>query len=236
MLIKLIIIQILTFAGLIFLLRYIFSKHLNVAVKRLDALHEENLVKEAQLKEELKRAQEERKAEVERGKEEAAALLESAKKEAMKFRSKMEQDAKAGAERIIAQGELDVKELREKLVKEMEKKSLDLAINMIKTVFTAKNKEDLQSQFIGDIIEEIGRLPKEKFTVTADKAKIISCFPLQTDQRNGLKKVLQEKLGHIITMDEKVDEELISGLIIEMGGLVIDGTLRNRFYKVLRPS
>ncbi len=218
---------------LLFVLRYIFSRNLNVALTRLNSLHEENLVKEAQLTEELKRAQEEREAEIAKGKEAADALIEEAKQEAIKTRLIMEEEARQQSEKIIAQAKEEVKELKEKLNREMQKQSLDLAIRMIEETFNETDKEELQHQFITEIIQEIGKLPKEKFTVTSDKVKVIASYALQDKQRETLKKVLAEKLERNIALEESVDKDLISGLTVEIGGLVIDGTLRNKLSRVI---
>lgn len=233
MLIQLLIIQIITFVALLFLLRYIFSRNLNSALGRLNSLHEENQVKEAQLSDELKRAKEEREAEVARGKAEASDLIEEAKKEASRARIKVEEGAKAQADKIIAQGKREAGDFKEKLNKEMQVRSLDLALKMVEQTFTEENKEDLQRQFITEIIDEIAKLPKDKFTVSTDKVKVVSSYPLQDEQRENLKKVLGKKLGANISLEEKVKKELISGLILEMGGLVVDGTLKNRLHQAI---
>jgi F0F1-type ATP synthase delta subunit len=115
----------------------------------------------------------------------------------------------------------------------MQKQSLDLAVKMIAQTFTDIDKEDLQHQFITEIIDEIAKLPKEKFTVSSDKIKVTASYLLQDKQRENLKKVLAEKLGFSISLEESVDKALISGLTLEIGGLVIDGTLRNKLYRVM---
>lgn len=233
MLIQLLIIQIVTFVVLLVVLRSVFSRNLNTALTRLNSLHEENLVKEAQLAEELKRAQAEREAEVARGQDEANALIEEAKQEAIKARLMMEEEARKQAEKIIAQAKEETKDLKEKLTREIQKHSLDLAVKMIEQTFGDQDKEELQHQFITEIIDEVAKLPKDKFTVSSDKVKVISSYSLLDNQRANLKKVLEEKLGVPISLEEAVNKDLISGLIVEIGGLVIDGTLKNKLYKVM---
>src|SRR3989338_10192896 len=90
MLIQLAIIQVSAFAAIILVLRFVFSRNLNSALGRLNALHEENLVKEDQLSDELKRAREERDAEVKKGRDEAVLVIEEGKKEALGLRMKMD--------------------------------------------------------------------------------------------------------------------------------------------------
>jgi F-type H+-transporting ATPase subunit b len=233
MLIQLLIIQIITFVVLLLVLRSVFSRNLNTALTRLNALNEENLVKEAQLTDELKRAQEERESEVLKGKQAANALIEEAKQEAIKQRLIMEEEARKQSQKIINQAKEEALDLKEKLSRQLEKHSLDLAVKMIEQTFNDLDKEELQHQFITEIIDEIAKLTKDKFTVSSDKVKVTSTYSLQDKQRQNLKRVLEEKLGCAITLEEAIDQALISGLTVEIGGLVIDGTLRNKLYKVM---
>lgn len=233
MLIQLLIINVILFLALVFVLRFLFTRNVNVALNRLNALYDENLRREAQLSEELKRAQEEKEAEIRKGKEEAAALIEEAKKEAIKMRLKLEKEAKNNAQKIIADAKSETEKLKEKLKEDLQNQSLEMALNLIEQTFTEKNKEDLQHQFITEIIEEIAKLSQDKFTVSADKVKVISSYPLEDRQRENLKKILQQRLGFNPVLEETVNKELISGLLLEIGGLVIDGSLRNRLYKAM---
>jgi F0F1-type ATP synthase delta subunit len=233
MLIQLLIIQIVTFLLLIVVLRFLSTRHLNGALNRLNALHEENLVKEAQLTEELKIAHEERIAEVNKGKEEAAFLVEEAKKDGLKIRLKVEEEAKLQAQMIIAEGREELGKFQDKLRQEMENKSVDLAVSLVAQIFAEKNRGYLQHEFANEIINEVSKLEKSRFTVITDRVKVVTSSPLEEAQRDNLKNVLLEKLGVYPVLIEEVDEGLISGLTLEIGGLVIDGSLKNKLSKFM---
>lgn len=197
-------------------------------------LHEENLMKEAQLTEELKRAKEEKDAEITRGKSEAAAIVEEARSDGAKLRHKIEEEAKRQAEKIILQSKEELERVKQKMQGELQNQSFDLAVVLITQVFTEQNKESLQQQFISEIIEEVSRLPQEKFTVSTHTVKVVSSYALQEAQRENLKKILHEKMGSPVALEEKVDSALICGLSLELGGLIIDGTLKNKLRRAIQ--
>ncbi len=233
MLIQLIVIQILTFGLLIFLLRFLFVRNLNTASTRLNTLLEENMTKETQLTEELKRAKEERDAEIKRGKFEAAAIIEEAKNDSVKLRLKLEVEAKQQIAKMMLLAKEDTDNLKEKIIKETHELSLSIAVEMIEKTFTDENKEDLQDKFINDTIKEVAAVPQDRFPVISGGVKVISSFPLKDNQRENLRAVLRDKLGSEPLLEESVNRELISGLFLEMNGLIIDGTLKNRLRQVI---
>jgi F0F1-type ATP synthase delta subunit len=233
MLIQLLVIQILTFAGLIFLLRFLFSRHLKVALDRLNTLHEENLSKEEELNEELKRAKEESQAEVERGKHEAELIVEEAKNEARRTRLSLEDEAKLEAAKIVNAGRVEAEKLKVTMAKDIQAQSVDLASRMIAELLTDIDKVALQYQFATEIIKEISNLSKEQFNVKSKLVKVTSSYPLLDRQRDELRKVLGEKLGEGLEIKEEIDINLIGGLILNIGGMVIDGTLKNKLQRII---
>jgi len=230
---QLVVIQVATFAALLLALRALFSRNLNRALKRLQTLHEETMVKEAQLKEELQRAQQERAAEVERGRQEAAAVLDAAKREAQAVRANAETQAKQESQRIVARGREELERLRAHLASEIENDALHLSTEMIRYTFTEDGKAEFHRHLIDGLITEISRLEKDRFSVHAEMASVTSSFPLTDHEKQRLRRVLSEKLGGDVGLTEHLDPELITGLVVQIGGLVIDGSLKNKLRKAI---
>lgn len=232
-LVQLILVQVSFIIVIIFILRMIFSRHLNAALRRLKNLHEEALIKEAQLKEELEKAKQEKLAEVEKGKQQAKRIVEEAKKEAEALGSTLEEHAKEGAQKILTRGKEELEKLKVNLMSEIELEAINLSTEMIRYTFSEEGKENLQRQLIDEIIQEISVIDKDRFTVDTDRVKVTTSFPLTEKEKQDLGKVLAGKKNSKLILEEQIDKELITGLVIEMGALVIDGSLKNKLRKVI---
>ena len=62
-------------------------------------------------------------------------------------------------------------------------------------------------------------------------ASLISSKNLTSQELNGLNKDLSQTMGTTITLDYKVDENLIGGLKMQIGSLMIDTSIKNKLNK-----
>jgi len=233
MLPQLIALQVITFIALALLLKMLFSRHLDSALKRLKKLQNENLMRENQLKEELDKAKSDHAAEIAKGKAEAKALVDQAKKDVEALRAGSEEESKRQERKIFAHGQDELEKLKVKLNQDIESQALQISMELIAHTFTEKGKDQLQRQFIDDLIEDVEHLEKSKFSVKTNKAKVLTSFPLTEKEKDRLKKVLSAKIGSVVTITEEADKDLIMGIIIQLGALEIDGSLSNRLRKAL---
>lgn len=233
MLIQLLLIQFFTFVILILVLRVLFYRHLNSALKRLRELQEEALAKEANIKDELDRLKLVKLAEVEKGRVEAKRIMEDAKKQAEVSRVKSEEDARQESQRIITLGREMVEKSQKTLAANIEMRALNLAREMIKYTFTEKGIEFLQHLLMDELITEIERLDKEKVSGKSGRARIISSAALSEEEKTRLKKTLSNNLGYELVIEETIDPGLVTGLIIQIGEFVIDGSLSNKLKKAI---
>lgn len=233
MLIQIIAFQIIVLTGLLVVLKMLFNRHLNLALKRLKTLYEESLLKETELKAELERARQERASEVEKGRLEAKALLENAKKQAESVRLKLEDEAKLQAEKIIQQGREELRKLKKDTGKEIDQKALELAVQIIKYTLTEHGRETLHHELVGEILREIEHLKKEEFSVQTNKVNLTTPIALTPQEKEKIKQILSDKFSAEVDIEERLDANLIIGLIIEISNLVIDGSLKNKIEKML---
>lgn len=233
MLIQLLIIQVITFIGIIIVLRVLFHRQLSVALGRLKRLHEENLAREEELKKELEKARQEREAELAKARNEASRMIKEAKDKAEKLSGDIHQHAKEEAERVIERAKLDAKKFENEIISKYQEEAIELSISMLKFTFSQQDKEALQHQLILELIAEIERLEPEKFTVKTKEVKVLSAFGLDKEEKQKLTQVLSEKIGLRVELEEKVDADIIMGMIVQVGAFTIDGSLRNKLKKVI---
>lgn len=230
---QLILIQIATFVLIILFLRWLLYSHIGRALKRLQQLNQQNLEKEKALKDELERANRRVEGEIERGKIDAESIKEKAREDAEREARKILEVSQREAKRIISEGERDNERRYKDLLLRMQDKAVYLAMDIIRYIFTEGGQKNLQIQLIDELVSEIGGLEKEKLKSEGNNAEIISAFPLEDEQSKRLKKVLSSKLNRNIALTVKNDQEIIAGLIIKLGGFVIDGSIKNKLKKIL---
>lgn len=230
---QLILIQVVTFALIILFLRWLLYTHIGRALRRLQQLNQQNLEKEKVLKEELERARRQAEGEIERGKQEAASIKERAKEEAEKEARRMLEISRREAKRIVNEAERDSQRKYKDLVLKMQDKAVYLAMDIIGYLFSQGSQENLQIQLVDELIKEAEELEEQKMEAIGNNAEIISAFPLQDTQKKRLKEILSSKLKKDITLTEKIDQDIVAGLVIKLGGFVIDGSIKNKFKKIL---
>ena len=63
-------------------------------------------------------------------------------------------------------------------------------------------------------------------------AYIKSAVELTEEEKEKLKDKLEIKCGHSVILECTVDESLMGGLVVEIDGKIIDGSLKTRLYEV----
>jgi len=230
---QVIFIQVVTFILIIIFLRVLFHKNLSSALKRLQDLHGQNLEKEATLNREIERAKKDREEETEKGRWEAKKLIETAKTEADKLKEEALLRAKQEAEKAIEETRQECESIRRKSASEIEESSVKLASAIIREIFSEEARQELQRELVDELVVELRKIDKEKLKVEIKKAEVITSHPLLEKQKSSIAQIICEAVGHHVELEEKIDASIISGLVINLGGRILDGSLQNKLRKVI---
>lgn len=225
---QLLIIQVIIFAGLIFFLHYILTRNVTKATTHLQELGEDYTKK-----------QEEAKKELEKSKRESDKMLADARAEAEQYKQKLSQEAQQEKDKIIQethqkseqmlqQAEKTCELLKQEIDEKVKMKATEKAGELIQSALPEKFQKELHALWFKESIKSDFQLDKLHLPDDIREAEVVSVFPLTEEQKSKLKKQLKGRLGKDIKLKEKVDTRLIAGVLITLGSVVIDGSLKYR--------
>jgi len=237
LIVSMILLQVILFGGLIFILRKILTQNVITATRHIEELSQNQAQKETELNRQLEEA-----------KQKSEVTLKTAQEEAQRAKSQVIGDAEAERDRILQQTHAKSKELiqqadrsRQLLLDEINeriaKEAVNKACELIHDTLPEQLKIDIHQAWIADLLED-GFAQFERLKVPADlkEVKIISAFPLSTEQRKNLARKLKDILHREVGLQEEVNPKIVAGFVVTVGSLVLDGSLRNKIQERARSA
>ena len=232
---QLVFIQIVTFTIILLVLRFVSGTQLKVALKRLQDLHQENLEKEEILNKEIERARTLSQGEIARSKDEAKRIIDNARKSAERLADDARGQAQVHVKKMLEEAEDHARALRAEAVATAEEKAVDVAQRLVAETLTGRGAAAVHRELVAEFLDELEKVEAERLRVAAGAGALVaSARPLDEDQRRRLEKILEEKRGAAIPVHETEDPALVTGVVLNLGGLVVDGSLKNRIRKALQ--
>ncbi|MEK7849456.1 MAG: F0F1 ATP synthase subunit delta [Candidatus Omnitrophota bacterium] len=230
---SLILIQVITFGVIIAVLRLLFGSQLKVALNRLQVLHQDSLEKEEILNKEIERVRVQSESEIVRSKEEAKRIIENARHSAEKITLEASEHAEQQAKKTIVEALEKAKKAEAEMMVSAEEKAVALAQELITCAFSTKGQELLHAQLIDDLIEELKKVDKTRLAVKVDTVEVFTPLQLSPQEEAKIEEILASKLSFEFKIAQKIEPSLIVGMVIKLGGLVIDGSLKNKMAKAM---
>ena len=81
------------------------------------------------------------------------------------------------------------------------------------------------------IRQQAGVIESQKGEVARLQGELARATAMIDGQKARLERLLAEKFGVQVTVNEEIKEELMGGLVFKLGSLEIDGSLLNRFHE-----
>jgi F0F1-type ATP synthase delta subunit len=115
-----------------------------------------------------------------------------------------------------------------------QEKAVVMAQDLVSRTFAASGRQVLHEQFFDEWIGELAGVEKARLSVKVKSAEVLTPFALTDAQKKKLGDVLADRLGYPVPLEEELDPSLLVGIIIKLGGLEIDGSLRNKLARAVK--
>ena len=150
---SLIILQVLIFAGLIFMLRKIMADNVVSATRHLDELNQDYAKKEEEVSRQLEQIKAQTQEMLKNAQDEAAKLKEQAASETEKKKEEIIVQARTQADEIIQQADKSRQKLLADLDGQISKEAITKACELINYTLPEKFKQDVHAHWIEELID-----------------------------------------------------------------------------------
>ena len=233
--IQLIIIQIITFLALVFVLRKIMYSASFNETKRLQKLNQENVEKAEELARKMEDTERQYRERMSGAEDEARKLKAQAREQAERLREELLNKARQESERIVNQALNSKEKLREDIEAQMQKKSVEQSLKLTQDVLSSKHQRLVHEGLVSEVLEEIEKIKPGKLEVRTDKGELTTPYEVDKRKKEKIATILSKKIGKKISLEEKIDKQVIAGIVIKLGSLVIDGSLAGKLKEAAEP-
>ncbi|PYN82140.1 MAG: hypothetical protein DMD97_01740, partial [Candidatus Rokuibacteriota bacterium] len=118
--------------------------------------------------------------------------------------------------------------MRVSLVAEMEEKAVGLASDILGRVFTAAVAQSIHAHLIDELIEEIGKSDGPRPELETETVEVAVPFPLTQTQRERMNTIFSSNMARSVNVKEIIDGEIVAGMVVRLGNVVLDGSLKTK--------
>ncbi len=231
--VPIIVIHVVVLLVLVGFLRMIIVGHAKGATTRVKQVEDEVRKKEEDIKREIEEHEKDFNEKKVEGDRQMQAQRDEGKREAARLKEQSIAEAKKESQKILEQAHKNEQKIRDQIARQMEEKTVEYGGRVFKLVFSDLMTGELNIQFINELIDALDEIEKGSIVVEATEATITTSHPLAADQKARLEKILCDKFNENASIEEAVDETLLGGLVLKMGSLEIDGSLKNRYQEAV---
>ncbi len=233
--IVLIVMQIVIFLVLVVFLKLILSKNIVKATSHLSEINQDYTMKLEDARQQLREAEKNYDDTMLRSKTDAERLKVQILKEAKEAQESMLSDARRQSEEVISGAGKAKEEILRELDQRIEQQVTQKSCEILGAVTPELITQEMHTQWVEELLKEgFEKLGRLKVSDDVKEAKVYSAFALTPAERSSLSKKLNQKIGREITLVEEVTPKLVAGLKLELGSMVVDGSLRFKIEEVAR--
>jgi F0F1-type ATP synthase delta subunit len=165
--------------------------------------------------------------------EELDAKRKTSEDEVGQMRETVIAEAQKEGDNILATAKRNEEQFKQQLVQEMGEKAVDYAGQVFEMVSSDSMSAELNKALIGELLDALDEVDSSSITVEGEGAEFTSSHAIDPEQKKRLEALLKDKFDVDMKVEEKIDESILGGLILKLGSLEIDGSLKNRYQEAV---
>ena len=228
-LVTILVAQLVVFAVIVIVLRKMLLSDTMSAVRRMKSAESDLAKKEEAMRQKMEAHEQEMMRKKTEAEEELQRHREASEQDLARLKDRMKTEAKTEADRIISEAQLGKDKLRDQLMREASGKAVEYAGELFKLVVGKAASEKISMAFVDELIGGLEEIDGASLHIEANETEFIASHKLDPGQRVKLEKLIADKFGVTLRIEEKIDEKLLGGMMIKLGSLEIDGSLLNRY-------
>ncbi len=235
LIVSLIVLQLIIFIVLIFVFSKIMTQKVSLSTKHFDEMSQDYDEKARRIDEQLQEANLKAQEIVSGAQNEAEKIKSDTIKQTEEEKDKIIRAARTQAEEIIQQADKSRNQLLSEIEERIAKEAINRACDLCHDTLPEEFRKLVHDQWVEDLIENgFSRAERLRLPEGTVGVKIVSAFTLGDEQRKKISKKLKDTFGHEITIEEQIDPKIVAGLVINVGSLVLDGSLKNKIKEKAR--
>ena len=233
----LVLIQLFIFTMLVLFLRVLLTRNITSATSHLHELNQdynEKVEAANKKKSEVDRYYDETllKTKADSEKQKVAIM-----REAQETQEAVLKDARRQGEDIIANANKAREECMKEIDARVEETARIRATELMRDILTGEMSEHLHQIWVDELLKSgFQDLDKLQLPEDAKDIRVQCAFPLKAEAKNALQKKCQTFFGRNLPLVEEVNPELVAGLRIRMGSVLIDGSLDFKLKEIARDA
>ncbi|MBU0504244.1 MAG: F0F1 ATP synthase subunit delta [Candidatus Omnitrophota bacterium] len=229
LIVSLVIFQIIIFITLTVVLRKLLGRNVTSATAHLDYLSAEFARKEKEVKAQYDEAKRQSQEILANALKDADSQRENILKEVQKEKERIISESQNKADEIVKQADKARENLLADINHQIQSKSLQQAVNLLQLSLPENIRVEIHRHWVDDLINNtFEQLSNIHIPEGTTEAKIVTPFALTPKQREALNSKIKEKLGFNLDLKEEIEMGVIAGLVVHIGSLELDGSLRSK--------
>lgn len=225
----LVVLMVAVFGFLVLLLVKILKQNFIQETRHLDEMNQDYLKKEEEADRYLAEAKQKAQETVRQAQKDAERMKEEIINKIKEEKDRTIAVARQQAQDIVQQADKTRQMLLAEINERVAKEAIVQACNLIQDTLPDEFKRDVHLHWVQDLIKSgFSSLERLRIPQDINEINVTSAFALTENEKKSLLKNLKDVLKRDIVISEKVDSKIVAGIIISIGDLVLDGSLKNK--------